>query len=126
MPFELPGLIGPDGQVYLPGSRPASDAGKPASVTRQNTFEGGTDTGAVTAANSGGLSGDPFDNVGLGGAGATVTYLAASAYHGTLGCRCATTGTAVTAQIDYRNSIGGLSSGAVYGRAYLRLPALPG
>jgi hypothetical protein len=47
---------------------------------RTNTFEGGSNTTVITIANSGGASGDAFDDV----TGATLTFSSAQAYNGSL------------------------------------------
>jgi hypothetical protein len=56
----------------------------------ENTAEGGTDGTTVTAANSGGASGQAFSSVTIG-SGATVKFSAAAAYTGSLGYLMGTT-----------------------------------
>ena len=55
-------------------------------TTLTNSFEGGTNGTGITAANSGGASGNAFDNV-LGQFGGTVTYSSTVAAHGSLSAK---------------------------------------
>lgn len=62
-------------------------------TTKANTFEGGTDTTAISAANSGGTSGDAVANT----TGTAPTYSTSAAMHGFLGMSgSAASGTAST------------------------------
>src|SRR5438034_11524020 len=81
-----------------------------------NTFEGGVDTTAITAANSGGLSGNPFDVV----TGAP-TYSAEHHSHGTLGMKIHD----AASQATVRWSAFGSLQTDVYQRFYLYLAAIP-
>lgn len=71
-------------------------------VLRANTFEGGTAGTNVTAVNSGGDSGDAFNfvfynNASVGPSGnAAITYAAAAAVQGLMGCHFVASGTSAT------------------------------
>lgn len=71
-------------------------------LIRRNSFDAGVDGGVITAANSGGTSGNPFsfvfyNNASVGSGGnAAVAYAAAAAVDGPLGCHFASTGTSST------------------------------
>lgn len=85
-----------------------------------NSFEGGTDGAAITTGNSGGASGDAFDDVTAGGVG-TITYNAANAVFGGMAAAI-NPATSATAYLGY-NSLGTITS--VWGRTYVKFPVLP-
>jgi hypothetical protein len=102
------------------GSGPASDATQvtTSAVTTallSNTFNGGTNGGALTAANSGGGSGNKFDAVSC--AGGAATYSSSSA-HGPLAGAFAPSTTACYVQWGASSITATTSS---YGRAYINL-----
>lgn len=86
-------------------------------VALRNTAEGGSNTTAVTAANSGGASGTAWNSVNL----ATFTFATAAAMHGALGYRQANPGT-TTPYLRWDATATDLA--AV--RFYFRMSALPG
>ena len=89
-------------------------------VASNNNFEGGVDATAVTAANSGGISGDAFSSVVIGANG-SFTFQGAAAAHGALGGAFTTTAINVTAYAEYN-----LAPADRYAwRTYFRLSALP-
>ncbi len=55
-----------------------------------NSFEGGTNGGTISAANSGGVSGDAFDSVLVNAGGGTIQYSTTSPYLGPTGMRIRT------------------------------------
>jgi hypothetical protein len=61
-------------------------------TTVTGSFEGGTDATTISAANSGGASGNAFDSVEIT-AGNTLVFDNDHAAHGTLAAKCVTTGT---------------------------------
>jgi fibronectin type 3 domain-containing protein len=107
------------------GAGPASDSvtvTTPAvnAVLRSNSFEGGSAGAAITAANSGGGSGDKFDAVTCSGGNPTYSSNAA---HGSLGASLAVGTTTCFLQWG-PGSIA--STTTSYGRAYVYLPSNPG
>jgi hypothetical protein len=83
-----------------------------------NTFEGGTDTAAITTGNSGGASGDAFNAV-VG----TCTYVSTPAMNGTLAAKF--DHTAANAQSLVRWTGLGTITTDVYWRLYAQYTALP-
>ncbi|MEV4122926.1 hypothetical protein [Micromonospora sp. NPDC049645] len=92
-------------------------------VALLNTFEGGTAGAAITPANSGGASGNPFDLVTVP-AGGTAAY-SANAYRGALAGEFATGATASPVFAEYRALLGVSSTGSLFGRVRARLDTLP-
>jgi fibronectin type 3 domain-containing protein len=84
-----------------------------------NSFEGGTNGTAVTAANSGGASGNALNAVSC--SAGTVTYSTASAAHGSVSA-LASPGTGLC-YVQWSKSI--TPTNEAYGRAYLNLSANP-
>jgi fibronectin type 3 domain-containing protein len=84
-----------------------------------NTFEGGANGTAITAANSGGGSGNAFNTVSC--SAGTLTYNAQSAAHGSESA-LATPGTN-TCYVQWSKSI--TAVGEAYGRAYVNFSADP-
>lgn len=91
-------------------------------VARVNSAEGGTSGATVTTGNSGGTSGDAWDEVSIP-AGTTLTYQTAAAYKGSRGYRV-TTGTTSGHGADMRWALAGWP--LVRQRFYIRFSALPG
>lgn len=87
-------------------------------MKRSNTFEGGTDTVAITAANSGGLSGDAFQAV----TGTLCLYSAIQA-RGLLSMQIAEPGTYASAFVPW-TTLGAITTD-VWGRFYAWFPANP-
>lgn len=69
-----------------------------------NSFEGGTSGIAITAGNSGGVSGNAFDTA-TQGSGATLNYDKTEAAHGLLSCNITTTSAAIS-EINWAASFG--------------------
>jgi len=80
-----------------------------------NTYEGGTDGGAITAANSGGASGDAF----TAASGTGPVFSTAQAMHGTLSEMVAQGGTPAASYMIWDSTVL-TSSSQLYGRAYVR------
>lgn len=89
----------------------------------ENTFEGGTNSIAVSAANSGGASGNAFDAVFVG-SNASLKYDDAEMAHGLLSARVDTGASAVSAYMQWDQASLG-DNGEFYERWYFRLAALP-
>lgn len=87
----------------------------------QNTAEGGTNGVTVTAANSGGASGDAYTTVTIG-AGGTLIFDNTHAAHGSLSYKVATGGSAVT--VIAERTLAGLTS-AIALRGYGYFTANP-
>lgn len=86
-----------------------------------NSFEGGTSGTTITAANSGGGSGDAFNTVTGPPAAGTLAFDAAQSQD-TLAAKIATAGTAGTCMVQWIASYGTLATGTEdYGRAYFRI-----
>jgi hypothetical protein len=85
-----------------------------------NTFEGGTSGSAITAANSGGASGNAFDAVACGSG--TVTYVASPAAHGGRAAQLAPSTAACYLSWTSASIVPSTSS---YGRAYIYFTARP-
>lgn len=90
-------------------------------MTRVNTAEGGTDGVTVSAANSGGASGDAYGTVVVG-AGATCAYSNARAAHGTMSVLTSTGASNVSAYTPYVLA----SVTEDYSRVYHNVDTLPG
>lgn len=92
-----------------------------------NSFEGGTDgagaTGAITALNSGGGSGNAFNGLQGPAAGATLAYSKAQAHSGTLSLQVAMGGTASPTSVFWSTSRGSLTDD--YIRSYWYCTNLP-
>ncbi len=86
-----------------------------------NTFEGGTNTTALTTGNSGGISGNAFDSVSIG-SGGTLAFSNTHAVHGQLSMLCQTT-TANSTFFSWSTSLG--TQNMVWFRVYLYFPGLP-
>ncbi len=91
-------------------------------ATAANSLEGGTNGVAVSAGNSGGLSGTAFDSVTIG-TGATLAYDNAHAAHGALAMKVATSGTTAQSFSTWSTAIG--SQSQVWFRFYLYITAMP-
>ena len=89
-------------------------------TTRGNSFEGIGNGVTVTAANSGGVSGDAFDSVTIP-AGCTVISDNTHAAHGGQACKQQIGGTALGCAVNWLLT----AAGTVYYRAYLYVPAFP-
>lgn len=87
-----------------------------------NSFEGGTSGVTVSAANSGGASGNAFDVVTIG-TGGTFAFSSAHAAHGSLSASVGTGGTAAATYVTWSTSIG--TPAQVWFRMYLYFPSLP-
>lgn len=90
-------------------------------MARSNNFEGGSNGVTITTGNSGGASGDAFDNAPAPGTGATMTYSTAQAAHGSVSMSASTSGTSTTAYAGYILA----SVTSDYLRAYYRFTSLP-
>jgi len=90
-------------------------------VTRlSNSFEGGSDGTSISAGNSGGVSGNAFDNVG----GTTPTFSAAAGLFGSLGMACSV---AAAAQSDVIwSTLNPTTFDTCSGRFYINQAAAPG
>ena len=86
-----------------------------------NSFEGGTNGTTITAGNSGGASGNPFDSVSVG-SGGTLSFSNAQAALGTLSALAQTT-TAAATYAAWGASIG--TPAQVWFRIYLYFGTLP-
>lgn len=84
-------------------------------MRKVNTYEGGTDETTITAANSGGSSGDAFDTV-VTGTGVTNVFDTAQFMHGTFSARQATGATSAQAILTWAYT--GVTR--IFGRAYVR------
>lgn len=90
-----------------------------------NTFEGGTNTTTISAANSGGISGDAFDAVTIS-ATAGVTFDNTHTLQGSaLAAKVSTGGTAGNADLDWTTSLVTVGT-TLYARLYLYATANPG
>lgn len=87
-----------------------------------NSFEGGTNGTTISAANSGGSSGNAFDNVSVG-LNATLTYDNAHAAHGGLAGKPATTSSSTTSIVVWSTSMG--TKTQLWFRMYVYLTANP-
>lgn len=83
----------------------------------RHSGQGGTDEDAVTVANSGGDSGDPWDGVNKG-AGSAVDYDSAQAAHGTIGYRFIPASSQVA---ELRQNVPSVSQ--VLASIYMRIPS---
>lgn len=90
-------------------------------MARSNSFEGGSNGTTITTGNSGGSSGDAFDNAPAPGTGATMTFSTAQAAHGSVSMSTSTSGTSTTAYAGY--TLATVASDFV--RAYYRFTSLP-
>ena len=90
-------------------------------MARTNSFEGGSNGTTITTGNSGGASGDAFDNAPAPGTSATMTFSTAQAAHGSVSMSTSSGGTSTTAYAGY--TLASVSSDFV--RAYYRLTSLP-
>lgn len=88
---------------------------------QQNTFEGGTDETTISAANSGGASGDAFGTPVIG-SGAALVFDTAFAAHGSLSMRSSTGVSSVSSYAPW--TLASVTSD--YGRAYVRVGSAPG
>lgn len=88
-----------------------------------NTFDGGTDGTTISAANSGGASGDAWDAVTVG-ASSVFKYVAGQGLHGPLCAELSTSTVSESAFGQYRASTDGLQD-TLYGRAYFKFSAWP-
>lgn len=86
-----------------------------------NNAAGGTASAAVTASNSGGASGDAFDDVTIGGAGA-INFTAGGSLFGPMGYAI-NPDMSQQAYLGYSTSLGTQSE--IYGRMYVNLPYFP-
>jgi hypothetical protein len=87
-------------------------------ATLANTFEGGSNGTTITAANSGGASGNAFNTVVVD---STLTYTTASAAHGSVAALASGTSDAYVA---WTSGLAGTSATA-YARTYFRVTSLP-
>jgi hypothetical protein len=90
-------------------------------VLLSNTFEGGTNGAAITAANSGGASGNAVNATSCTG-GATLTYASGGGAHGSNVSALVTPGTGACA-MQWSKSITATSE--AYGRAYINFAGNP-
>lgn len=90
-------------------------------VKTQNYFDGGTDGATITTGNSGGQSGNAFQDVTHGGVG-TSTYNAANKLYGTNAAALDPDAGFVN-YLGYTTVVGARQF--VYGRVYAKFPALP-
>jgi len=89
--------------------------------TVSNSFEGGSNTTTISAANSGGASGDAFDTVSIG-ASTPLTFDNAHAAHGTLAAKIAPTASSTTV-MEYNTKVG--TQTEFWGRCYIYMTAAP-
>lgn len=87
-----------------------------------NTLEGGSDTTTISAANSGGGSGNAFSTVVVG-SGVTLTYSVTQSHKSVLGMKLVQPATPALTYVDW-TGLGSLT-GNFYTRFYLYLAALP-
>lgn len=92
-------------------------------TTLTNTFEGGTPGTTVTAANSGGLSGNAFDAVAAVAGGSTIAFDSTYAAHGSVSLKLATASTSESTYVQWTTSMG--TQTTVWFRLYLYLTAYP-
>lgn len=90
-------------------------------MARTNSFEGGANGVTITTANSGGTSGDAFDNAPAPGATGVMTFSTAQAAHGSVSMTTSTGGTSALAYAGYNLAT---TSGDVC-RVYCRFTSLP-
>lgn len=90
-----------------------------------NTFEGGTDGVQVTAANSGGASGDAFGFASPAVSGVFVQYSADRPYRGGMCCHLNNGTSPGDTVLSYSAVIGTRTAGQMFGRAYYRVPVFP-
>ena len=109
---------------FPPRGRVRSSTGVYTAGILVNTFEGGTNSATVTAAGSGGASGNAFDTVTIG-SGATDAFDSTHAAHGTLSCKIAT-GSSATVFNTWSSSLTSVSIPQVWFRLYLYFTANPG
>lgn len=88
-----------------------------------NSFEGGTDGVQISPANSGGASGNAFDNVTVG-AGSVINYSNEQAAHGGLSCKIVTPATGQARTTPDWTGLGGGSSD-IWFREYIYRAANP-
>jgi hypothetical protein len=88
-----------------------------------NSFEGGTNATAVTAVNSGGVSGTAFNSVAGAVTGATLAYSSTHAAHGSLALQIATSTTAGSQWVGWTTGFGTQSD--FYVRFNMYLTAYP-
>lgn len=87
-----------------------------------NSFEGGTNGVNISTGNSGGLSGNAFDSVGIG-AGATLAYSTVQSAHNALSMLCQTVA-ANSTSVGWAASMG--TQTQVWFQSYMFFPSLPG
>jgi hypothetical protein len=90
-------------------------------VAVSNSFEGGTNTTTISAANSGGASGNAFDLVSIGAA-TPFTFDNTQAAHGSLSAKIAPTASSTTVA-EWNTSVG--TQTEFWGRAYVYLTGNP-
>lgn len=120
------------GSITLPIKTIAPDTGISATSTVSggsllphqltNNFEGGTDGTTITAANSGGTSGNAFNTVSVV-SGGTLQYSNAQVFNGSLAARMRTGAT--SGNIDMRWAGSYVTQAEDYGRLYLYFTAIP-
>jgi hypothetical protein len=110
----------PAGAIIGTGSiaMPKPSLAATGTVALSNNAEGGTSGTTVTPGNSGGASGNPWDNISIGGA-ASLTYDNTFAAHGGLSYKVSTGATVTTALAEWNASFGTLTT--VYFRMYVYL-----
>jgi hypothetical protein len=87
-----------------------------------NSFEGGSNTTTITTGNSGGTSGNAFDNVSITGTN-TLTYSSTQSFTGLLSCAVVSGSPVGNSLIRWGPSLTGSSVPAVWFRAYVFLTA---
>lgn len=94
-------------------------------TTLQNSFTGGTSGTTISAANSGGASGNAFDAVTIG-VGCTLTFSNTQAVHGGLSASSTTPVSASNSIVEWTTSLTGTTVPQIWFRIYAYLPSLPG
>lgn len=90
-------------------------------MARSNSFEGGSNGTTITTANSGGSSGDAFDNAPAPGVTGVMTFSTAQAAHGSVSMTTSTGGTSALAYAGYNLA----TTSTDTCRIYFRFTSLP-
>ena len=93
-------------------------------TTLQNSFQGGANGATISAANSGGASGNAFDAVAIG-ASCTLTFSNTQSVHGGLAASSTTPVSASNSIVEWTTSLTGSTVPQIWFRIYAYLPSLP-
>ena len=114
-------MPGTAGDVSFGTGRIQWSSGSTPALLLTNNFEGGTNTTAISTANSGGTSGNAFNAVSVG-VGATTAFSTTEYAHGSLSGEFATGGTSTTTYVNWNIA----SQSKIWFRVYCYFTANPG